>query len=150
FPDFVKLVFFPALLKYPLEFIRNIEMILDRIFAASGDDGDIANAGVDGFFDDILNERLVDKREHFLRLSLGGGKKSRPQSRRGKHCFCDAHLLSSPRSATQPLSRCGTSGSCQRNAWRLEDNRPPIPEAFYPQERMDRFGMTSRRIMVSR
>ena len=29
----------------------------------------------DGFFDAVLNDWLVDERQHFFRLSFGGGKK---------------------------------------------------------------------------
>jgi hypothetical protein len=62
-------------------------VILDGVLAASGDDDDVRDAGVDGFLDAVLNGRLVDERQHFLRLRLGCGRKRVPRPAAGKTAF---------------------------------------------------------------
>ena len=74
-----------ARLEEGFELDRDIEMILDRVFAPAGDQDDVVDAGRCGLFDAILNDRLVDEREHFFGLGLRGGKKARPKAGRGKH-----------------------------------------------------------------
>src|SRR5947208_7021805 len=59
-------------------------MILDGRLAPTGNDDDVLNAGVDGLFDAVLDERLVHQRQHLLRLGLGGRQKACPQPRCGK------------------------------------------------------------------
>src|ERR1700738_2073981 len=76
----IGLIFFAALLEVALEKRRVIEMVLDGIFAFSGDDDDVFDAGGDAFFGDVLDLRLIDYGEHFLGLSFGGGEKPRAQA----------------------------------------------------------------------
>ena len=51
-------------------------MILDRVLAAAGDQDDVVDAGGHRLLDAVLNDRLVDERQHFLGLRLGGRKKA--------------------------------------------------------------------------
>ena len=66
-----------ALLKKAFQFDVDVEMILDRVLAAPGDDDDVLDAGRDGLFDAVLDDRLVDERKHFFWLCLGRGQESR-------------------------------------------------------------------------
>ncbi|MNC94067.1 hypothetical protein D3C83_108350 [compost metagenome] len=62
-------------------------MILDGILAAAGDDDDVVDAGGDGLLDAVLHDRLVDQRQHFLRLRLGGRQEARAEARGRKDGF---------------------------------------------------------------
>ena len=70
FAHFGQQVVFASLFELAFEFIRNIEVVLDRIFPAAGDDRDVADAGANGFLDDVLDQGLVDQWQHFLRLGF--------------------------------------------------------------------------------
>ena len=59
-----------ALLEKTLQLDVHVEVIFDRVLAAAGDDDDVADAGLDGFLDAVLNDRLVDEDEHLFRLRL--------------------------------------------------------------------------------
>ena len=59
-----------------LELDRHVEVILDRVLAAAGDEDDVVDAGRDRLLDAVLDDRLVDERQHFLRLRLGGGQEA--------------------------------------------------------------------------
>ena len=67
-----------------LELDRDVEVILDRVLAAAGDEDDVVHAGGDRFFDAVLDDRLVDERQHFLGLRLGGRQKAGAEARGGK------------------------------------------------------------------
>ena len=72
---------------------RGIEVIFDRILPSAGHDNDVVNSGGDAFLDHILDERLVDHRQHFLGLRFGRGQESRAQPRGGKDCFANAFWI---------------------------------------------------------
>src|SRR3546814_2669868 len=65
-----------ALLHRRFKFVGDVEVILERRFAASGDEDDLLDAGFDRFFHRILDERLVDHGQHFLRNGLCGWKET--------------------------------------------------------------------------
>ena len=44
----------------------------------------------DGFLDAVLNDRLVDERQHFLGLRLGGRQEPRAEAGRGEDGFANA------------------------------------------------------------
>src|SRR5215468_8268941 len=69
-------------------------MIFDCVLASSCDDGDISDPCADSLFNDILDKRFVDKRQHFLRLRLCGWQKSCSQSCGRKYCLRDTHIYS--------------------------------------------------------
>ena len=49
----------------------------------------LVDAGGDRFLDAVLNDRLVDERQHFFRLRFGGGKKARAQAGGGEDRLAD-------------------------------------------------------------
>ena len=78
-----------------LDFERHVEVILDRAFAAARDEHQLGNAGGDRLFNRILDQRLVDDRQHFLGARLGCRQEPRPQSRHRKYRFGNSahHVL---------------------------------------------------------
>src|SRR5690242_3253711 len=65
-------------------------MILDRAFVAAGDKYHVGNAGGNRLIDCILDERLVDDRQHLFGARLGGRQEAGAQPRDGKYCFGDS------------------------------------------------------------
>jgi len=49
------------------------------------------DAGLFGFVDDILNQRLVDDGKHFLRHRLGGGQDAGAEAGDRENGFADFH-----------------------------------------------------------
>src|SRR5262249_47437657 len=78
-----------ARLEEGLELHCDVEVILDRVLAAAGDDDDVVGAGRDRFLDAVLDDRLVAAVEGLLRLRLGRRKKSRAEARGGEDGFAD-------------------------------------------------------------
>ena len=64
---------FAALFEHVFEFVADIEVVFDGLLAAAGDDEDLVAAGGHGFFDPVLDDGLIDQREHFFGLSFGCG-----------------------------------------------------------------------------
>ena len=58
------------------EFEADVEMIFNGGFAAAGHHNNVGDAGMNGLFDAVLDDGLVDKRQHLFRLGLGGGKET--------------------------------------------------------------------------
>lgn len=48
-----------------------IEVIFNGPFSVTGDDQNFFDAALQGFFDDILDDRFINDGNHFLRDSLG-------------------------------------------------------------------------------
>src|SRR5699024_7001738 len=69
-----------------------VEMVLERSLVAPGDHEDIAEAGIDGLFDDVLDRRLVDDGEHLLGGGLGRRKESGSQTGDGDHGLANGTL----------------------------------------------------------
>ena len=65
-----------ALLQKAFELDVDVEVVFDGVLPAAGDDDDVGDAGLGGFLDPVLNDRLVHEHEHFLRLRFGGRQKS--------------------------------------------------------------------------
>src|SRR6185437_6354552 len=86
--DREQILFIPGL-EQVLELEAHIKMIFDRGFSAPRHDNDVLNARMQRFFDAVLNNRLIDKRKHFLGLRLRGRKKSGPKTRGWKDCFAN-------------------------------------------------------------
>ena len=87
--DLLELLALAARLEKRLELHRDVEVILDRVLAAAGDEDDVVDARRDRFLDAVLNDRLVDERQHFLRLRLGGGQEARAEAGGGEDGFAD-------------------------------------------------------------
>ncbi len=83
-----------ALLEQVLELEREIEVVLDRPLLAAGDDDDLLDAGGDRLFDGVLDDRLVDERQHLLRLSLRRRQEPGAPSGGRKDGFADSHRTS--------------------------------------------------------
>jgi hypothetical protein len=64
-----------------LELGIRVEMVLDRPLRRARDEHELLGAGGDRFVDGILNERLVDDRQHLLRRRLGCRQEARAASR---------------------------------------------------------------------
>src|SRR6202030_3022820 len=72
-------------LQHGLELGIAVEMILDGALGTAGDEHQCVGAGGERLVDRILNERLVDDREHFLRAGPGDGEESRAASGDGEY-----------------------------------------------------------------
>ena len=64
------------LLEQVLELVGEVEVVLDRALLAGGDDDDLLDPRGDGLFDRVLDDRLVDERQHLLGLRLGRGQEA--------------------------------------------------------------------------
>ena len=65
------------------------KVVLDRVLALAGHDDDRGQARGDGLLDHVLDDRLVDERQHLLGLRLRRGQEARPQAGRGEHRLSD-------------------------------------------------------------
>ena len=73
-----------------LQFHRDVEVILDGVFATASDQQDVVYARRQGFFDSVLDDGLVHQRQHLFRLRLGGWQKSGAQPGGRKDGFTDS------------------------------------------------------------
>ena len=60
-----------------LEFLVGIEVILDGALGSAGDEHQALRAGGQRLLDRVLDQRLVDHRQHLLRAGLGGRQEAR-------------------------------------------------------------------------
>ena len=93
-PHLVEHLAFAAALEIFFQFERTVEVVFDRAFASACDDDDVFDAGGDRFFDDVLNQRFVDQRQHLFGGCFGGRKKACTQSGSGNNSFtyiCSCH-----------------------------------------------------------
>ena len=114
-----------TLLEQVLELVRDVEVILDRALLARGHDDDLLDAGGDGLLDRVLDHRLVDEREHLLRLGLGRREKSGSPTGGGKDGFSDSHRTSGAALVDRPsIARGPRQTRPGRARWGIE-LRPP-------------------------
>ena len=78
-----------ARLEKGLELDRDVEVILDRVLSPPGHEDDVRHAGGHGFLDAVLNDRLVDQRQHLFGLRFGGRKKASTQTCSGEDGFAN-------------------------------------------------------------
>src|SRR3977135_3646065 len=64
-------------------------MILDHALVAAGDEDEMFDAGFPCLIDHILDQRLVDDGQHFLRHCLGGGQDAGAETGDRKNGFAD-------------------------------------------------------------
>ena len=83
-----------------------VEVVFHRALAAAGDDDDVLNSGGDRLFHAVLNDGLVDQRQHLLGDDLGGRQKTRAEPARGKYCFAYSLLISSPSFDASTIRSC--------------------------------------------
>jgi hypothetical protein len=90
--DLFELLAFAAGLQKRLELHGHVEVVFDRILAPAGDEDDVVHAGRNRLFDAVLDDRLVDQRQHFFRLCLGGGEESGAEPGGGEYGFAYSGL----------------------------------------------------------
>ena len=69
------------------QFDGPVEVVLDRAFAPSGDDDNVFDSGGNRFFHGILNEWLVDERQHFFWRRFCGRKEACAKACSRNHGF---------------------------------------------------------------
>ena len=69
----------------PLELGIRVEVILDCALRGSRDEDQLLGAGLERFFDGVLDQRLVDDRQHLFRRRFGRGQKASSSARNGEH-----------------------------------------------------------------
>ena len=74
-----------------VEFEHAVEMILDHALVAAGDEDEMLDAGLLGLVDHVLDQRLVDDGQHFLRHRLGGGQDAGAEAGDREDGFADFH-----------------------------------------------------------
>ena len=72
------------------QFELAVEMIFDDAFVAAGDEDEMLDAGLARLVDDMLDQRPVDHRQHFLRHGLGRRQEPGAETGDGKYGFTDA------------------------------------------------------------
>jgi hypothetical protein len=77
-----------------VEFEHPVEMILDHALVAPGDEDEMLDAGLLGLVDHVLDQRLVDDGQHFLRHRLGGGQDAGAETGDREDGFTDFHGMS--------------------------------------------------------
>ena len=65
------------------------EVIVDDAFSLCGHEHDVVDTGRQGLFDAVLDDRLVDERQHLFRLRLGSGQEAGAEAGGGKDGFAD-------------------------------------------------------------
>ncbi len=76
-----------------LQLEANVEMVFDGRFSASGDDDNVLYPGMHRFFYTVLNQWLIDNREHLLRLRFGRRQESGTQPGGGKYSFSNLWII---------------------------------------------------------
>ena len=74
----VQQLVFPLLTQLQFQIDIGVEMVFNGPLAMAGDDEYFFDAALQGFFDDILDDRLVDNGDHFLGDGLGDWQKACP------------------------------------------------------------------------
>ena len=64
-------------------------MVLDHGLVAAGDEDEVLDAGLARLVDDVLDERPVDDRQHFLRHGLGRRQEPGAEAGDGEYGFAD-------------------------------------------------------------
>ena len=76
-----------ARLEFRFQFVGLVEVILDRPLGTAGDEDHVGDAGRHRFLDRILDQRLVDDRQHFLGTGLGRRQEAGAHAGDRKDCF---------------------------------------------------------------
>src|SRR5581483_2529022 len=103
-----------------LELEVAIEVVLDRVLAATVDHEQVGDAGGDGLLHHVLDRGFVDDRQHLLRLALRGREEARAETGRRDDRLGDAHPVATSRSspAWSGGSSCAWTGVAPRpSSW---------------------------------
>jgi hypothetical protein len=84
-----QLVVLAALRQRVVQFELDVEMVFDNRLVAARHEDEVFDAGLPRLVDDVLDDRSVDDRQHFLRDRLGGWEKTRAETGDWKNCFAD-------------------------------------------------------------
>src|SRR5204862_3075179 len=87
--DLRELLALAARLEVRLELNGDVEMILDSVLAAAGDENDVVGTGCHRLFDAVLDDRLVNQRKHLFGLRFCRRQESRPKSGGGEDGFAN-------------------------------------------------------------
>src|SRR5690606_17860103 len=71
------------------QLVADVEMVLQGALAATGDHGDLGQPGLECLLDAILDQRLVDDRQHLLGHGLGGRQKASAVTGSREQTFLD-------------------------------------------------------------
>ena len=82
--------FFPPRFEQMFQLKADVEMVFDGGLATAGDNNNILNPGMHGFFDAILDQRFVHQRQHFLGLRFRGRKEAGAESGGWENCFTNS------------------------------------------------------------
>lgn len=85
----VEQLLFVARFEFRFDLVGLVEMIFDSALAAARHEDHFGDAGGNRFFNGVLDQRLVNDRQHFLGTCFGSRQKSCPEARYGKHGFGD-------------------------------------------------------------
>ena len=88
-PEHIQSLLFLSLRQRHFQFELAVEVILDHALVAAGDKDEVLDAGFAGFVDDVLDERPVDHRQHFLRHGFGRRQEAGSEPGDGKHGFAN-------------------------------------------------------------
>ena len=72
-----------------VEFVGDVEMVLDDALVAPGDEDELLDARRARLVDDVLQDRPVDDRQHLLGHRLGRRQKSRAEAGDRQHRLAD-------------------------------------------------------------
>src|SRR6185436_9306864 len=75
------------------ELERHVKVVFDGPFMPAGHKDHLPHPGGISLLHGVLDQGLVDDRQHLLRLSLGGWQKARAETRDGEDGFVDQHTL---------------------------------------------------------
>ncbi len=78
--ELLQVALFSPFLQRNFEFELTIEMVLDDLLVASGDEHEMLDPGLSGLIDRILDERSIDHRQHLFWDGLGGGEEPGAES----------------------------------------------------------------------
>ena len=77
-----------------VELEHAVKMVLDHALVAASDKDEMLDAGFPGLIDHVLDQRLVDDGQHFLRHRLGGGQDAGAETGDREDGFADFHGMS--------------------------------------------------------
>lgn len=86
--------------------VADVEVIFQRALAATGHDGDLVQTSIQCFFNAILDQWLVDHRQHFLGHGFGSGQEASTVAGCREQAFLDHK---------RPYKRLGLWNSAQSN-----------------------------------
>ncbi|MCY1353308.1 hypothetical protein D9M69_396450 [compost metagenome] len=72
-----------------LQLVADVEVVLERTLAAASHDGNLAQAGIQGLFNAVLDQWLVHHWQHFLGHRLGGRQEACTVTSGGEQAFLD-------------------------------------------------------------